>query len=162
MIRERRQQDLDLPCEIAAALDVAPSSMSGTDPRAWLERDTVELAWVYDMAPVHVAPTTNVVGHMQLYRPTEASSTSALAVCAGRPAGALLAIGRFLIKPQAHDYGIARHLLKQSCCYIQRQGKTAVLDLNANSYLTAEFCETYGFVDLPCEDPAVAPMIYVG
>ncbi|XAS75748.1 GNAT family N-acetyltransferase [Dermatophilaceae bacterium Sec6.4] len=160
MIRERRPQDLDRLCEIAATLDIRPSSMSGKDPKAWLETDAVELSWVYDMAPVHVAPTQNLVGHVQIYRPTEASSTPGLAACAQQPAGELLAIGRFLVKPQAHDYGIARHLLKQARMYIQRQGKTAVLDLNANGYLTAAFCKKYGFVEIPSTDPAVAPMIY--
>ncbi|MDQ2849826.1 MAG: GNAT family N-acetyltransferase [Actinomycetota bacterium] len=160
MIRERRPQDLDRLCEIAAALDVRPSSMSGKKPRAWLEMDAVELAWVYDMAPVHVAPTQNVVGHVQIYRPTEASSTPCLAACAQQPADELLAIGGFLVKPQAHDYGIARHLLQQARMYIQKRGKTAVLDLNANSYLTAAFCKKYGFVEIPSTDHVIAPMIY--
>lgn len=162
MIRERCLQDLARLCEIAAALDFRPSSMSGKGPKAWLKTDAVELAWVYDMAPVHVAPTKNVVGHVQIYRPTEASSTPDLAACAQQPASELLAIGRFLVKPQAHDYGIARHLLKQARMYVQRQGKTAVLDLNANSYLTAAFCKKYGFVEVPSKDPATAPMIYAG
>ena len=162
MIRERRPQDLDRLCAIVAALKFPASSMSGEDPRAWLEMEAAEQSWVYDMAPVHVAPTKNVVGHVQIYRPTAASSTPGLAECARRPVSELLAIGRFLVKPQAHDYGIARHLLKESRTYVQRQGKTAVLDLRANSYLTKEFCEKYGFAELPSEDLAVAPMIYTG
>lgn len=162
MIRERRAQDLGRLRAIVAALESPASSMSGKDPRAWLEMDAAEQSWVYDMAPVHVAPTKNVVGHVQIYRPTGASSTPGLAECARRPVGELLAIGRFLVKPQAHDYGIARHLLKESRTYIARQGKTAVLDLQANSYLTMEFCEKYGFAELLSEDPAIAPMIYTG
>lgn len=162
MIRDRRPEDLDRLCDIVAALELRASVMSGRDPRAWLELDAVERSWVYDMAPVHVAPTKHVVGHVQIYRPTEASSTPFLAECARQPVSELLAIGRLLVEPRAHDYGIARHLLKESRTYIQRQGKTAVLDLHANGYLTKEFCEKYGFSELPSKDPAVAPMIHTG
>lgn len=162
MIRERRPEDLDRLCAIVSALELPADVMSGRDPRAWLEMDAAERSWVYDMAPVHVAPTKNVVGHVQIYRPTSASSTPGLAECARQPVSELLAIGRFLIKPQTHDYGIARHLLKESRTYIQRQGKSAVLDLHANGYLTKKFCEKYGFAELRSEDPAVAPMIYTG
>ena len=160
MIRERLPEDLDRLCALVEALDLPTRVMSGRNPRAWLERDVAEQSWVYDMAPVPVAPTKNVVGHVQIYRPTGASSTPGLAECAQQPVSELLAIGRFLVKPQAHAYGIARHLLKESRIYIQRQGKTAVLDLRANAYLTKEFCEKYGFAELRSEDPAVAPMIY--
>ncbi len=162
MIREKRPEDLDRLCTIVAALELPEIVMPGRDPRAWLEMDAAEQSWVYDMAPVHVAPTKNVVGHVQIYRPTGASSTPGLAEYARRPASELLGIGRLIVKPQAHDYGIARHLLKESRTYIQRQGKTAVLDLRANGYLTKEFCEKYGFAELPSADPAVAPMIYIG
>ena len=159
MIRERRPEDLDRLCAIVA-LELPASAISGRDPRAWLEMDDADQSWVYDMAPVHVAPTKNVVGHVQIYRPTEASSTPGLAECVQQPVSDLLAIGRLVVKPQAHDYGIARHLLKESRRYIQRQGKTAVLDLHASGYLTKDFCEKYGFVELPSDDPALAPMIY--
>lgn len=162
MIRERRPDDLDRLCAIVAALEIPADVMSGRDPRVWLERDAAERSWVYDMAPVHVAPTRNVVGHVQIYRPTGESSTPGLAECARRPVSDLLAIGGFLVKPQAHAYGIARHLLKESRTYIQRQGKCAVLDLHANGYLTKQFCERYGFVELRSEDPTVAPMMYTG
>lgn len=162
MIRERRPEDLDRLCAIVEALELPANVMSGRDTRAWLEMDASEQSWVYDMAPAHVAPTKNVVGHVRIYRPTEASSTPGLAECAREPVSELLAIGRLLVKPQTCDHGIARHLLKESRAYIQRQGKTAVLDLQANVYLTREFCERYGFVELPSTDPAVAPMIYTG
>lgn len=162
MIRERRAEDLDRLCAIMAAVGCPASVTSGRDWRAWLEMDAPEQSWVYDMAPVHVAPTKNVVGHVQIYRPTGASVTPGLAECARQPVSDLLSIGRLLVKPQAHDYGIARHLLKESRTYIQGQGKTAVLDLRANGYLTKEFCEKHGFAELPSGDPAVAPMIYTG
>ncbi|MBA2695211.1 MAG: GNAT family N-acetyltransferase [Actinobacteria bacterium] len=162
MIRERRPDDLDPLCAILAALKLGADVMPDKDPRAWLEVDAAEQSWVYDMAPVHVAPTKNVVGHVQIYCPTVASSTPGLAPCARQPVSEMLAIGRLFVKPQAHDYGIARHLLKESRTYIQRQGKTAVLDLNANAYLTKDFCERYGFAELPSRDLAVSPMIYTG
>lgn len=162
MIRERRPHDLDRLGDILAAVDRHLHAVSGEDPAAWFESDAVEQAWVYDMAPVHVAPTDNVVGHVQIYRPTGTSCTPGLTACAAQPVGDLLAIGRFLVQPQAHDYGIARHLLKQSRMYVQKQGKTAVLDLNANRYLTADFCRRFGFVELPSRGGAIAPMIYIG
>lgn len=162
MIRKRRPEDLDRLRAIVAALEFPANVMAGRDPSAWLEMDAAEQSWVYDMAPVHVAPTKNVVGHVQIYSPTGASPTPGLAECARQPVNELLAIGRLLVNPLAHDHGIARHLLKESRTYIQRQGKTAVLDLHANGYLTKEFCENYGFTELPSEDPAVAPMIYTG
>lgn len=74
----------------------------------------------------------------------------------------MLAIGKLFVKPQTHDDGIARHLLNESRKYIQDQGRTAVLDLHANGYLTTVFCEKYGFAAVPSQDPAVAPMIYTG
>ncbi len=162
VIRERRREDLEPLCAILAALKLPTDVMPDKDSRAWLGVDAVGQSWVYDMAPVHVAPTKNVVGHVQIYCPTGASSTPGLALCARQPVSELLAIGRLFVKPQAHDYGIARHLLKESRTYIQRQGKTAVLDLNANAYLTKEFCEMYGFVELPSRDLTVSPMIYTG
>lgn len=162
MIRERRDEDLDRLCAVVAGLHLPAGVMSGQDAAAWLATADVEQAWVYDMAPVHVAPTRNVVGHVQIYRPTEASMTPGLAGCAEKPVDELLAIGRFLIAPQPQDYGIARHLLQEARRYIQRQGRTAVLDLQANSYLTRDFCEKYGFSALPSKDPAVLPMIHTG
>lgn len=162
MIRERLPEDLDRLCTIVAALELPPDVMQGRHPRAWLEMDTAEQSWVYDMAPVRVAPTRNVVGHVQIYCPTDKSSTPGLAEAAQRPADELLAIGRLFVKPQAHDYGIARHLLKESRTYIQRQGKTTVLDLKSNGYLTKQFCEKCGFIELLPAHPAAAPMIYAG
>jgi ribosomal protein S18 acetylase RimI-like enzyme len=162
MIRERRPGDLDRLCAIAAALEAPRDCAASGSSRAWLEAHDAEQSWVYDMAPVRLDPTKNVVGHVQIYRPAQASATPGLAECARGSASDLLAIGRFLVKPQKHDYGIARHLLNESRRYIQRQGKTAVLDLRANTYLTKEFCEKYGFAEVACEDPAAAPMIYTG
>jgi hypothetical protein len=34
-----------------------------------------EHPWVQGQAPLHVAPTRHVVGHMRIYRPSAASST---------------------------------------------------------------------------------------
>lgn len=162
MIRERRPADLDRLRAIVAALELPANVMAGRDPSAWLEMDAAEQSWVYDMAPMHVAPTKNVVAHVQIYSPTGGSPTPGVAECARQPVSELLAIGRFLVDPQVHDYGIARHLLRESRTYIERRGKTPVLDLQANGYLTNAFYEKYGFAGLPSEDPAVAAMIYTG
>lgn len=155
-------EDLAPLCAILARLGPPEAVISGRDPREWLEKDVAEQVRVYDMAPVHVAPTKNVVGHLQIYSPTGASPTPSLPECADQPASELLAVGKLFVKPQAHDYGVARHLLKEARRYIQAQGKTPVLDLHANVYLTAAFCGKYGFAGLRSENPTVTPMIYAG
>lgn len=162
MIRETRPEDVDLLCALVQAQDFPINCWANKDPRAWLETDAAEQSWVYDMAPMHVAPTKNVVGHVQIYRPDGASSTPELAQSAERPVSELLAIGRLLVTPQKHGGGIARHLLKEARRYIERQGKTAVLDLHANGYLTEGFCRKYGFTKLASDNPAASPMIYAG
>lgn len=162
MIRDRRPEDMDRLCAIVAMMGFPADSLAESDPRTWVEGDSAEHSWVYDMAPVHVVPTKNVVGHVQIYRPDGASSTPELARSAARPVSELLAIGRLVVTPQKHDGGIARHLLKEARIHIERQGKTAVLDLRVNGYLTEDFCRKYGFTRLASDDPGASPMIYAG
>lgn len=119
-----------------------------------------EQSWVFDMAPVTVAPTKNVVGHAQIYVPTEGSSTPDLAGYAKKPAGELFAIGKLFVRPNAHEYGIARYLLRESVSYIQGQGKIPILDLHQNWFLSQGFCEKFGFERVPSASSGVAPMIY--
>ncbi len=108
------------------------------------------------MAPVRVAPTKNVVGHVQIYRPAE----DHLAEYTKRPATELLAIGKLFVRPDTHEYGIGRYLLKESVKYIRGRGKLPVLDLHRNGFLSKEFCEKFGFEEVPSANPGVAPMIY--
>ncbi len=45
--------------------------LAGRQPRSWLQDADAERSWVFDQAPVTVAPTRNVVGHVQIYRPPD-------------------------------------------------------------------------------------------
>ena len=160
MIRERREEDLDRLCAILEAPDYFSGLLSGKDPKEWLQDRDAEQSWVYDMAPVSVAPTKNVVGHVQIYSPTKDASTSLLVEYAGRPASSLLAIGKLFVRPNTYEYGIARYLLKESVNYIQGQGKLPVLDAHGSRFPANGFCEKLGFEEVPSENPGMAPMIY--
>lgn len=138
-----------------------PSSfLSEKDLKEWLKEHDAERSWVFDMAPVRVAPTKNVVGHVQIYPPTKDFSTPHLVKYTKKPASKLLAIGRLFVRSNTHEYGIGRYLLKESINYIQGQGKRPVLDLHENGFLSKGFCEKFGFEEIPSENPGVAPMIY--
>ncbi|WP_328988514.1 GNAT family N-acetyltransferase [Kribbella sp. NBC_01245] len=130
---------------------------SGKDLREWLEEYDAERSWVFDMAPVTVAPTKNVVGHIQIFNPTEASPWVDYAE---QPAANLLAIGKLFVRPNTHEYGIGRYLLKESIKYIQGQGKLPVLDRQGNGFIAEGFYEKFGFKEIPSGNPDVAPMIY--
>jgi GNAT superfamily N-acetyltransferase len=155
VIRDRRDEDLGPLCAILATSCHLPP---GIDPRAWLEEHDAERSWVFDMAPVRVAPTKNVVGHVQIYRPPAGSS---LLRCTDRPAGEVLAIGKLFVKPDTFEHGIGRHLLKESVKHVQRQGKLPVLDLQENRAFPKKFFERYGFREVPSGDDCVAPMVWL-
>lgn len=161
VIRERRPEDLDRLVELADELALPPEVV-GDDLRAWLQVEGAEVSWVYDMAPVHVAPTRNVVGHVVVYRPDAGSPTPTLSDAVGRAADELLAIGRLCVTRQKHAHGIARHLLREARLHVQRLGRTAVLDLAASGALTRELCARQGFVARPSAGPDAAPMVWGG
>lgn len=160
MIRERREEDLDRLCAILKTMRYPSSFLSGENLKEWLEEHDAEQSWVFDMAPVTVAPTKNVVGHVEIYSPTKDSSTPYLVEYTKKPACHLLAIGKLFVRPSTHEYGIGRYLLKESINYIQGQGKLPVLDLHGNRFLSKGFCERFGFEEVPAGNPGVAPMIY--
>lgn len=160
MIRERREDDLDRLCAILETMKYPSSLLSGKDLKEWLKEHDAEQSWVFDMAPVRVAPTKNVVGHVQIYSPTKDSSTPYWVKYTKKPAGNLLAIGKLFVRPNTHEYGIGRYLLKESINYIQGQGKLPVLDLHGNGFLSKGFYEKFGFEEIPSGNPGVAPMIY--
>lgn len=108
----------------------------------------------------HRAPTKNVVGHVQIYYPTEDLVTRYLVEYTKHPASDLLAVGRLFVKPDTYEYGIGRYLLKQSVNYIQGQGKIPVLDRHDSLFASPAFCEKFGFDEVPSGRPDVAPMIY--
>lgn len=160
MIRARREEDLDRLCAILKTMKYPSSFLSDDDLRGWLEEHDAEQSWVFDMAPVRVAPTKNVVGHVQMYSPTKDPSTPYWVKYTTRPASNLLAIGRLFVRPNTHEYGIGRYLLKESIKYIQGQGKFPVLDLHENGSLSKGFYEKFGFEEIPSDNPDVTPMIY--
>lgn len=161
MIRDRREQDLDRLYAILMDMKYPSGSLSADRLTRWLDEDDAEKSWVFDMAPVSVAPTKNVVGHVQIYCPDEDSSTPYLVEYTHRPARDLLAIGKLFVRPEAHDYGFGRYLLKESINYIQGQGKLPVLDRHRSRFPAQGFCEKFGFEGIPSADPDVAPMTYV-
>jgi ribosomal protein S18 acetylase RimI-like enzyme len=160
MIRPRRTADLDPLCDILRTMDYPSGSFSGDGLKAWLTEDEAEQSWVFDMAPVTVAPTKNVVGHVQMYSLTENSSSPHLPECAGEPASRLVAIGKLFVRPSTYEYGIGRFLLRESVRYIQGQGKVPVLDLHGNGPLTQELSERLGFHAIRSGRPDVAPMVH--
>jgi ribosomal protein S18 acetylase RimI-like enzyme len=145
MIRDRRDEDLD---RLRAALaEVAGHDvvLAGRTPRDWLTAVDAELSWVFDQAPVHVAPTRNVVGHVQVYAPPDAPWVRAVAARLGRPADDLRVIGRLFVKPAKHDYGIARYLLKESVKHAEAAGRVPVLDPADVALVPATLCASLGF-----------------
>lgn len=135
-------------------------SFSEDELKTWLQEHDAEQSWVFDMAPVSVAPTKNVVGHVQICGPTDDSSVLHLGECARQPASDLLAIERLFVGPQRHAHGVTRYLLKESVKYIRRRGKTPVLDVHGNGSLSKELCQKLGFEEIPAGSPCIAPMIY--
>jgi ribosomal protein S18 acetylase RimI-like enzyme len=160
MIRERRQEDLDRLCAVLQTIESASTLFSVLDPREWLEEHDAEQSWVFDMAPVSVAPTKNVVGHIQIIRAADDPSVSQWLTNTHASPGNSLAIVKMFVKANGQEYGIGRYLLKESIKYIQRHGKVPILDVHRNAFLSKEFYAKYGFEEIPSADPAVAPMIF--
>ncbi|WP_435769869.1 GNAT family N-acetyltransferase [Nocardioides sp. SYSU DS0651] len=130
MIRDRIEQDLDPLCAILEALQWPPAAVSGPDARAWLHEPDAERSWVFDMAPVHVTPTRNVVGHVQIRRSAGAEDQE-------------LVIGRLFVRPDTHVTGIGRFLLRESLRYVRDRGMEPVVAL-AECRFERPFFERYG------------------
>ncbi|TNM39766.1 hypothetical protein FHP29_12980 [Nocardioides albidus] len=129
MIRERREQDLGRLADMLLELPDGPGVLAGRSPRTWLTEIEADLSWVFDQAPVSVAPTRNVVGHVQVYRPpADVAWVDRAAEAAGVAPERLLVIGRLFVRRMKHDQGIARYLLKEAVGQIAAQGQVAVLD----------------------------------
>ncbi|MEU4389971.1 GNAT family N-acetyltransferase [Kribbella sp. NPDC023855] len=144
MIRERLEQDLDLLCAILETMDSPAESLAGKDPREWLLENDTELAWVFDMAPVSVAPTKNVVGHLEIYKPADNT----------------LAIGKHFVRPDTYENNIGRFLLRESVKYIQAHGQVPTLDLRQTSF-PRTFYQKAGFTEAPSNDPDNTLMHYL-
>jgi GNAT superfamily N-acetyltransferase len=160
MIRARREEDLDRLCAVLETLTHPAGFPPRTDFGEWLTEHDAEQSWVFDMAPVRVAPTRNVVGHVQVYRPTKEAVATYLVEHTRKPAGDLLAIGKLFVRPDTHESGIGRYLLKTCVDYIRGQGRLAVLDVQQNWFPFEGFFERHGFAPIPSDDPGAAPMVY--
>ena len=155
MIRERRAADLEPLCAIVETLQACAGFLPGRDPRSWLVEHEAEVSWVFDMAPVTVAPTTNVVGHVQVHLPVRRRTAGdPVAEPDQTPDGrvAELVIGRLFVRPQKHDLGIARFLLREAVRLVRDRGAVPVLHLEENA-LPTTFLERFGFRDLGPADP---------
>lgn len=160
MIRERRDEDIARLCAILEALEPAAGVLAGQNATEWLTEHDAEQSWVFDMAPVNVAPTKNVVGHVEIYQPADVPAMFDGNGYTGNPAAERLAIRKLFVGPTAHQYGIARYLLKESVKYVQRRGKLPVLDVYGHAFVSNAFCRRFGFEQMPAGEPGVGPMIY--
>ncbi|WP_433002177.1 GNAT family N-acetyltransferase [Kribbella sp. CA-294648] len=143
MIRERLEQDIDLLCAVLERMEDPAGSLAGKDPREWLLEHDAELAWVFDQAPVSVAPTKNVVGHLEIHK--SADNT--------------LYIGKHFVRPDTYENNIGRFLLRESVKYIQARGQLPVLNLQDNCFPQA-FYEKSGFTEVPSNEPGNTLMRY--
>lgn len=133
--------------------------MSAKDLRKWLQEHDAEKSWVFDMAPVRVAPTKNVIGHVQIVRPGD-DLGQRLTAHSQQPGQNVLVIEKLFVRPDTYEHGIARFFLREAVRYIQGRGKLPVLDFNQNASITKNLCQRSGFEEVTYGDPAVTPMIY--
>ncbi len=158
MIRDRRDEDLDRLCAILTAMGHPRHGLSTDDLRGWLVGQESELSWVFDQAPVTVAPTKNVIGHAQIYRPSAEPLVHALEGTPGLTASGTLVIGRLFVRPDRHAAGVARFLLREAVRHIDAQQKQAVLELTRDAHLPWEVCARLGFVEVPSDAPDIVLM----
>jgi ribosomal protein S18 acetylase RimI-like enzyme len=152
MTRDRRDEDVDRLCEVLGKLDDQASVLAGRQPRSWLQDADALRSWVFDQAPVTVAPTRNVVGHVQIYRPPDAPWVRGVVAQTCWQLDDLLVIGRLFVKPAKHDYGIARYLLKESVKYIEARWKLPVLDPHNVAFIPPSLCAKLGFREFRTDD----------
>lgn len=108
-----------------------------------------DVSWVFDQSPVSAAPTRNVVGHVQIYKPPEVGWVRDLAAQMGGQVQPLLVIGRLFVKQSKHDYNIVRFLLRESVRYVDRQGAVAVLDPGSRALVPSSIPAKLGFTEVP-------------
>ncbi|WP_445255593.1 GNAT family N-acetyltransferase [Nocardioides aurantiacus] len=141
MIRDRREQDLGPLGDVLAALALPAAAASPEERLAHLVGREVELAWVFDQAPVTVVPTGHVVGHVALQRPPRAPADL-------NGPDEVLEVVQLFVAPGPHQHGIARFLLTEVVAHVRRLGATPVLDLRENVSLNRQLVERRGFVPL--------------
>ena len=135
-------------CEVLAALGHPGSASSPQQRLAWLTGREVELAWVFDQAPVTVVPTGNVVGHVALQRSTRVPAYDDV-----------VEVVQLFVRPGTHQDGIARFLLTEAVAQVRRLGATPVLDVHNNVSVTRPLLVRRGFV--PVAGPSGADGLFV-
>lgn len=144
MIRDRRNEDIGRLVEILTSMSLPPGLRSA-ERAAWLQGPDPVLSWVFDMAPVSVAPTDNVVAHLQVRRPADAPPAGLSEAHVGQEPAEMLVIEKLFVRPGTHTLGIARFLLRESVRVIRGQGKLPVLDHAQSQALPDDFLEGCGF-----------------
>ncbi|WP_148572421.1 GNAT family N-acetyltransferase [Nocardioides caldifontis] len=141
MIRARRDEDLEVLVAVLRSSSHPPTAPDGLE--GWLTEHDPLQSWVYDMAPMHVTPTRNVVGHVQLCQPDDALATL-VHDRTGTPVGQQVAVEKLFVRPDRHEAGFARQLLKAAIDQVTELGKVPVVDLGENPSLTVEACTRRG------------------
>jgi ribosomal protein S18 acetylase RimI-like enzyme len=157
MIRERIDQDLDRLVAVLTSLDAGTDVLAGRSAYDWLTELDADVSWVFDQAPVSVAPTRNVVGHVQVYSPPVGTPwLASVASTAGVAPDRLLVIGRFFVKEMRFGHNIGRYLLTECVKRIRARGSIAVLDPDGLALVPRDLRRRLGFAD-DTEVPVLAP-----
>ena len=183
MIRERRAEDLDRLCAVLEALQYPASLVASLvacpvacpvaardELRRWLEVPEAERSWVFDQAPVTVAPTGNVAGHVQVRHVRVDRPLRDLLAAHGASADRALVIGRLFVRPDPHAEGVGRFLLREAVRYVREQGRVPVLGADRHGLFSDRFCERVGFEPLrrdglTADDPTgtgIGVMVHTG
>ncbi|GAA5155927.1 hypothetical protein GCM10023340_42430 [Nocardioides marinquilinus] len=149
MIRDRREEDLDVLVRVLTDLTGGTGVVGGSSALSWLRRPGADVSWVFDQAPVSVTPTRNVVGHVQVRRPDDDAWAREVAGLVGRDVGDLRVVGRLFVKPVTHHVGIARHLLRQAVDRVESRGLVAAMHPDDRELVPPLLCERFGFTEVP-------------
>ena len=158
VIRERRREDLEPLCAVLAEIAWPPGATSDDDRLEWLARLPAEQSWVFDAAPVSVAPTRNVCAHLQIV--PAAPSETAWVAATGPADDEVLVLTGLVVRPGAGEDGIRRFLLREAIRHCRDRGRTPALDLADCPGLSRELAARYGFTPLDPADPGRGPMLH--
>lgn len=160
MIRERLEQDIDRLVEVMSAMDYPSAGLSRAESTRWLTGTEALASWVFDMAPVSVAPTRKVIAHAQLRQAGPEIAAAEVDQHSGHRLEDLVIIDKLFVQRGTFEEGITRFLLRESVRFAHHRGGTTLIDLAANPFLSREFCGTCGFVPIESTDPAILPMLH--
>jgi predicted N-acetyltransferase YhbS len=158
MIRERIAADLGPLCTVVRSAGLSVNSLPDDEIRQWLEQDETELSWVFDMAPVPVTPTSNVVGHVQV---RAIARDPFLDQHLPGPLRDCLTIGKLFVRRDTYEAGIGRFLLRECVRHVHDAGSRAILDVRDNGAFPEGFYERNGFRPIASEVTDVAaPLVH--